>query len=122
MGEDQQRAVLAVEAGVDLLVIGTVKDQSLNVYRIEVKLIDFSIAQKQRRGLTKLLFGKSKVQGTRSYMSPEQAEGRPVDARSDIFSFGSVLYEMVTGTPPFRGKDYQDTLSQITERDPRPPL
>jgi Tol biopolymer transport system component/serine/threonine protein kinase len=62
-----------------------------------------------------------RILGTAAYMSPEQARGQPVDARSDIFSFGSTLYEMVTGRVPFRGKTAIDTLSAIIRDEPVPP-
>jgi serine/threonine protein kinase len=58
------------------------------------------------------------ILGTAPYMSPEQAEGRPVDARSDIFSFGSVLYEMVTGRRPFSGDSSLKLLAAIVENEP----
>ncbi len=61
------------------------------------------------------------IVGTVSYMSPEQAEGRPLDARSDIFSFGSVLYEMLTGRWAFQGATRLAILSAILREDP-PPL
>jgi serine/threonine protein kinase len=61
------------------------------------------------------------VLGTVAYMSPEQAEGRKLDARSDIFSFGSVLYELVTGQRPFQGESQLSTLSKILNEDPTPP-
>jgi eukaryotic-like serine/threonine-protein kinase len=61
------------------------------------------------------------VVGTPAYMSPEQAEGRRLDARSDIFSFGSVLYEMLTGRRPFRGDSTLSLLSKILNEDPKPP-
>jgi eukaryotic-like serine/threonine-protein kinase len=60
------------------------------------------------------------IVGTASYMSPEQAEGKKVDARSDIFSFGSVLYEMITGRRAFHGDSKLSTLSAILKEDPQP--
>ncbi|MCP5113912.1 MAG: serine/threonine-protein kinase, partial [bacterium] len=60
------------------------------------------------------------ILGTVAYMSPEQAEARKLDARSDIFSFGSVLYEMVTGRRPFQGDSKMSTLAAIIKEDPKP--
>jgi serine/threonine protein kinase/tetratricopeptide (TPR) repeat protein len=59
------------------------------------------------------------ILGTVSYMSPEQAEGKPVDARSDIFSLGSVLYEMVTGRKAFQGESKVSTLTAILRDEPK---
>jgi serine/threonine-protein kinase len=55
-------------------------------------------------------------------MSPEQAEGRIVDARSDIFSFGTIVYEMVTGRKPFTCDSWLAILSKILKEEPKPPL
>jgi eukaryotic-like serine/threonine-protein kinase len=60
------------------------------------------------------------VVGTFQYMSPEQVEGKDVDARTDIFSFGSVLYEMVTGLRAFPGKSQLSVASAILEKEPTP--
>ena len=60
------------------------------------------------------------VLGTVAYMSPEQADGRKIDARSDIFSFGSVLYEMITGHQAFPGASKLSTLSSVLYKDPQP--
>ncbi len=60
------------------------------------------------------------ILGTLSYMSPEQAEGKPVDVRSDIFSFGAVLYEMTTGQRAFRGETAMSTISAILRDEPKP--
>src|SRR5262245_27427461 len=59
------------------------------------------------------------IVGTVAYMSPEQAEGKKVDARSDIFSFGSVLYEMVAARRPFQGETKMSTLAAIIHEEPR---
>jgi eukaryotic-like serine/threonine-protein kinase len=58
------------------------------------------------------------VMGTAGYMSPEQVRGRPVDARSDIFSFGSILYEMITGQRAFQADSAVETMSAILKEDP----
>jgi Tol biopolymer transport system component/predicted Ser/Thr protein kinase len=63
---------------------------------------------------------KGVILGTVSYLSPEQAEGEPVDARSDIFSFGSVLYEMATGRRAFQGSTKISTISAILRDEPKP--
>ncbi len=58
------------------------------------------------------------ILGTAAYMSPEQARGRPVDKRTDIWAFGCVVYEMLTGRPAFGGEDVTDVLVGIIEREP----
>lgn len=84
------------------------------------KLIDFTIAEKKRSGLSKLL-RRSKVQGTRSYMSPEQIRGEALDERADVYSFGCMAYEMVTGKPPYTGQTPNDLLNKhITAPVPSP--
>ena len=96
-----------------------------------VKVLDFGIAKltEQRRAsddhrveTTALLQTRpGLVLGTAHYMSPEQARGQKVDARSDIWSLGVVLYEMVAGSPPFRGETPSDCIAAILTAEP-PPL
>jgi serine/threonine protein kinase len=61
------------------------------------------------------------IVGTVAYMAPEQAAGGKVDARSDIFSFGTMLYEMATGTKAFAGSSVADTLANVLRAQPTPP-
>ena len=65
-----------------------------------------------------MLTGVGVMLGTAAYMSPEQARGKPVDKRTDIWAFGCVLYEMLTGRPAFAGETVSDTIAAILEREP----
>src|SRR6202166_5289171 len=58
------------------------------------------------------------ILGTAAYMSPEQAKGRAADKRSDVWAFGCVLYEMLTGTRAFQGDDVSDTLAAVLRGEP----
>ncbi|HBE68384.1 MAG TPA: serine/threonine protein kinase [Planctomycetaceae bacterium] len=79
----------------------------------ETKLIDFTISRRIPKGLSKLIGGKAKVvQGTRSYMSPEQIRGQRLDPRADIYSFGCVLFECLTGKLPYTGENPNDLLNK----------
>jgi serine/threonine protein kinase len=95
-----------------------------------VKILDFGLAKllepaessPEAPTLTaRSLTEEGAVVGTATYMSPEQAEGRRIDGRSDIFSFGSVLYEMVTGRKPFAADSRLSILIKILNEDPTPP-
>jgi serine/threonine-protein kinase len=82
------------------------------------KIMDFGIARVRTSDVktqTGMLLGSPK------YMSPEQVVGRPVDARSDIFSLGVVLHEMLTGAPPFTADDVPALMYQICNTNPAPP-
>jgi serine/threonine protein kinase len=104
------------------------KPGNVLVTRSGVKLLDFGLAKMAETApgeeeSTRTLQPKTEegmIVGTTAYMSPEQAEGKPVDTRSDIFSFGSVLYEMLTGKPAFRGNSRMSTLSAILKEEPQP--
>jgi len=85
----------------------------------EVKVMDFGIARAaaDTSGVTQT----AAVVGTAAYLSPEQASGEPVDGRSDVYSTGCLLYELVTGSPPFTGDSPVAVAYQHVREDPEPP-
>jgi eukaryotic-like serine/threonine-protein kinase len=87
--------------------------------RGDVKVTDFGIARVTTTADT--VAQTAAILGTASYLSPEQAQGQPVDGRSDIYSLGCVLYEMVTGRPPFLGDSPVAVASKQVLEQPTPP-
>jgi len=90
-----------------------------------VKILDFGLAKIDRVNASfdmsmRSLTATGTVVGTVCYMSPEQILAKPVDARSDLFSFGVVLYEMLAGRLPFSGNSILDTFERICREDPAP--
>jgi serine/threonine protein kinase len=97
-----------------------------------VKVLDFGLAKAMEPasaispGLTAsptittpaMMTGVGMILGTAAYMSPEQAKGRPADKRSDVWAFGCVLFEMLTGKRAFEGEDVSDTLASVLKSDP----
>src|SRR6266436_577013 len=102
------------------------KPANILVTKQGIKLLDFGLA-KQRAPLTEAdatltaaLTGKGQILGTLQYMSPEQLHGQEADPRSDLFSFGCVLYEMLTGKCAFEGRSAASVIAAILEREPAP--
>jgi Tol biopolymer transport system component len=94
-----------------------------------VKILDFGLAQitpslaagaSGTESTVSHLTEPGAVMGTAAYMSPEQAVGDKIDARSDVFSFGSVLYEMLTGAPAFQGPTKVSVLAAVVHQEPKP--
>ena len=82
-----------------------------------VKITDFGTAKILQFGTAQT----AHVMGTPSYMSPEQVKGKPVDGRSDIFSLGVILYELMTGEKPFPGQNITTVIYKIINEEPIPP-
>jgi predicted Ser/Thr protein kinase len=102
------------------------KPGNILISKSGVKLLDFGLAKLHaaepraipETTLTKPLTGEGAVLGTPQYMAPEQVEGKPADARTDIFAFGCVLYEMLTGRRAFEGKSPASVVAAILAGEP----
>ncbi|TFH66130.1 MAG: serine/threonine protein kinase, partial [Gemmatimonadales bacterium] len=98
------------------------KPANILVTKQGIKLLDFGLAKHQTAPLeeggatlSQALTGEGQIVGTLQYMSPEQLQGKEVDARSDLFSFGCVLYEMLTGKRAFEGESAASVIAAILE-------
>jgi Tol biopolymer transport system component len=106
------------------------KPSNILLTKSGVKVLDFGLAKIKHApavddpSLTQtdavFLTAKGSILGTLPYMSPEQVEGHDADARSDIFAFGVVLYELIAGTRPFTGKSQANLVASILKEEPRP--
>src|SRR6516225_7974342 len=100
------------------------KPANILVTKQGIKLLDFGLAkrsgplQESDATLTAALTGKGQILGTLQYMSPEQLQGKEADARSDLFSFGCMLYEMLTGKRAFEGESAASVITAVLEREP----
>jgi serine/threonine protein kinase len=100
------------------------KPANILVTKQGIKLLDFGLAKQagplreEDVTMTTGLTGRGQILGTLQYMSPEQLQGKDVDARSDLFAFGCVLYEMLTGKRAFEGGSPASVIAAILEREP----
>jgi eukaryotic-like serine/threonine-protein kinase len=102
------------------------KPDNILVTKQGIKLLDFGLAKRQGvlketdATVTRAVTQQGQILGTFQYMSPEQLQGKNVDQRSDLFSFGCVLYEMLTGKRAFEGQSTASVIAAILEREPAP--
>src|SRR5207245_2159755 len=102
------------------------KPGNILVTKQGIKLLDFGLAKQTAplkhtdTTLPEALTGEGQILGTLQYMAPETLQGKQADARSDLFSFGCVLHEILTGKRAFRGESAASVIAAILEREPAP--
>jgi Tol biopolymer transport system component len=100
------------------------KPANILVTKQGIKLLDFGLAKQavplKEMDPTRVLTEQGQIVGTLQYMSPEQLQGKEADARSDLFAFGCVLYEMLSGKRAFQGQSAASVIAAILEREPAP--
>jgi Tol biopolymer transport system component/tRNA A-37 threonylcarbamoyl transferase component Bud32 len=104
------------------------KPANILVIKNGIKLLDFGLAKSERvkatsaseETATQSITQEGTILGTLQYMAPEQLQGKGADARSDLFSFGCVLYEMLTGKRAFEGESAPSVIAAVLEREPAP--
>ena len=87
----------------------------------EIKIIDFSLTSRVKSGIGKLLGGKQPIRGTRNYLAPETILKKPADQKTDLYSLGVTLYEVLTGSLPFAGSTPSQLLMKHVGKQPAPP-
>lgn len=87
----------------------------------QTKIIDFAITKRIKVGLLAKMFGKKLIQGSATFMAPEQILGKPLDGRTDVYSFGATMYEVTTGRPPFRAASKNELYQKHIREKPSTP-
>src|SRR5205085_8051459 len=124
--EDALRIAIQIAGALELahskgILHRDLKPGNILISGVRAKLLDFGLAKLMARSATDATETvEGTVLGTAAYMSPEQAQGKPLDERSDVFSFGAVLYEMLSGQRAFGGTSMLDTLNAVVRDEPAP--
>ncbi len=106
-------------ANIKLTPTGQVKVLDFGLAKaLEVQVFGADVSDSPTESVTIMGTRRGSIVGTAAYMSPEQAKGQEADRRADIWSFGCVLYEMLTGRRPFMGDTVSDTIAGVLEREP----